>query len=220
VKTLVVGDIHEKWDVLNKLIEDQQPDIILQCGDFGCWQLNSTINQLNTRNTKIYWCDGNHEDHHFLRHGEEREINSVPGVWYMPRGSVIKLPDGRTVMFVGGAESADKADRKPMIDWFPEETISYADVERCLAYDGQIDIIVSHTCPSEFNPRYISGSGDMLSDPSRKALSVILQHFKPKQWFFGHFHIYQERMIDGTHFVGLDCTDHTDIWWMSLPEKQ
>ncbi len=215
MKALVVGDIHEEWDTLNALIEQQLPDIILQCGDFGVWQLNPTLKQLKPGNCKIYWCDGNHEDHYFLRNGSESEIN-LPNVTYMPRGSVLQLPDGRNVMFIGGAESADKADRKPMIDWFPEETISYADVERCLTYEGKVDIIVSHTCPSEFNPRYISGSGDMLSDPSRKALSVVLQHFKPKHWFFGHFHVYQTRMIEGTKFVGLDYPDHNDTWWVQL----
>ena len=37
MKTLIVGDIHGDWGKLNALMQKKQPDIVLQCGDFGWW---------------------------------------------------------------------------------------------------------------------------------------------------------------------------------------
>lgn len=223
-KILVVGDIHRRWKYLNILIETEHPDIILQCGDFGWWPLEDNrllhnelwkLKGIVSNGCQIFWCDGNHEDHWSLINQPKSEID-YSGVTYMPRGTTVTLPDGRTVMFVGGAQTHNKQGLVFGVDWFWEETISYKDAERCLSYDGQVDIVVSHTCPKEFNPRYNQGNSQKCNDPSREYLSLIFQKFRPKQWFFGHFHLFQERIVEGTHFVGLDYPDHGDTWWIKL----
>ncbi len=77
---LVVGDIHGEFAKLNKIINRRRDsiDMILQCGDWGYWpKFHGTTyvdritgkvkieNNYNVKNgkTKIYFCDGNHEDH-------------------------------------------------------------------------------------------------------------------------------------------------------------
>lgn len=36
-KILIVGDIHGDWGKMNALMQQKQPDIAIQCGDFGHW---------------------------------------------------------------------------------------------------------------------------------------------------------------------------------------
>ena len=51
-----------------------------------------------------------------------------PNIFYMPRGSVLSLSDGRNVLFMGGAESVDKRRRTPGYDWFKQELIRPQDL--------------------------------------------------------------------------------------------
>ena len=235
-RIIVAGDTHGQWSALNKVISKKNPEIILQCGDFGWWpNLHNTrsiyagyeevdgsiegdawARTVGTRrrkkwdqfgikagDTKVYWCDGNHEDHWDLR--DERNYMKapcqlMPNVYYMKRGSVLELPDGRNVMFMGGADSIDKQYRTSGSDWFPEEVITQKDIEDLP--DIKIDIVISHTCPLEFHHTILLkkapywGWQKKIKDPSAHALSYILNRYKPSLWYFGHFHVH----ATGTHF--------------------
>ena len=141
-------------------------------------------------NTQMFFCDGNHEDHDSLETLQDLQV--YPNVYYMQRGTTLKLPDGRVVLFAGGARSVDAHMRTPGVDWFENETLSPRDVAHL--EDIKIDIIISHTCPVDFNiddPR-IHGA-----DPSRIVLSLLLHRFKPSLWYFGHYHHYQTGEVDG-----------------------
>lgn len=225
-KTIVVGDIHGDWGKLNKLIQQKEPRTVLQCGDFGWWpalecrrpvlygqQSAWKLRGVKPGESTVLWCDGNHEDHWDLRDKGEAHY---PRVTWMPRGSTFGLPDGRTVMFIGGADSIDKQVRTLGVDWFPEEVIRDADVDRCLAYRGRVDIIISHTCPVEFDVKSAHGSEGKHSDPSRKALSVILERFKPDLWFFGHWHKWQKGTNLNTRWECLDYPGHGGKWWTEI----
>ena len=133
-KTIVMGDVHGDHGRLNAFINKKQPKMILQCGDFGYWprikkeMINGSLRdypQPKVKDTKVYWADGNHEDHWSLKNIESNEI--WPNVFYMKRGSVLTLEDGRNVLFMGGAVSIDKHMRTAGHDWFPEETIDNND---------------------------------------------------------------------------------------------
>lgn len=255
----MAGDIHGQWSALNKLINRKNPEIILQCGDFGWWPnfhnttsifagyenvdgkvegdaWNRTVGTrrykkwdqfgIKARDTKIYWCDGNHENHWDLK--EERNYmkapcEMMPNVYYMKRGSVLQLPDGRNVLFMGGADSIDKHDRTLGLDWFPEEVITQSDIGNLS--DTKIDIVVSHTCPLEFHRQILIaikpywGWQEKIKDPSAHALSYILSRYKPGLWYFGHFHTY----ATGVHFnTKWHCLNHSpeSNWWVYLEEKK
>ena len=74
MKIIVAGDFHGNFGPVNEMISKKNPSIILQCGDFGWWprangkdigSIRRKIwNQYSLKNkeTKIYWCPGNHED--------------------------------------------------------------------------------------------------------------------------------------------------------------
>lgn len=178
---------------------------------------------LKCQESKIYWCDGNHEDHWDLR--DERNYMKAPcevapGVYYMKRGSTLELPDGRIVLFMGGADSIDKKYRKIGFDWFPEELITQKDVYELP--DIHVDIVISHTCPKEFKPKIEREAGwdigkytKKFYDPSTDALSHVLSKYKPGLWYFGHFHRFIRGEHDNTKWYCLDMAPETN-WWAYL----
>lgn len=184
MKIIALGDIHGEWQFLTNLIQTESPDIILQCGDYGFWpRFNST--GIHCENTKIYWCDGNHEDHWTLNQYTKNYFNQITkNCFYMKRGSVLRLPSGELVLFIGGALSIDRHLRTIGYDWFPEEIITQKDIYNLP--DVKVDIVVSHTCPLFFDVD--ACFTEKISDPSRVALNTVFELYKPKKWFFGHFH--------------------------------
>jgi len=226
MKIIVCGDIHGSWGYLNTMINTKKPDIILQCGDFGYWPSHEVksiglydtsyirkriykVCGMKNPNTKIYWCDGNHEEFPKLHALKDNEI--CPNVFYMKRGSTLTLPDKRKVLFMGGGDSIDKNLRTPGYDWFPEELISQKDIYNLP--DEKIDIVISHTCPEEFD--ILGGIKEKYYDPSRKALSVVLKKYRPSLWYFGHWHMYKEGFNEGVKWFALNMAGNTN-WWKVL----
>lgn len=228
-KVLICGDIHGDWGHLNRLINKQKPDLVMQCGDFGWWpkleRTSSVLYHLKPWKNKgikspvpVLWCDGNHEDHWDLERqcidmeGEEG-VELYDNVHYMPRGTTFKLDDGRIVLFIGGADSIDKGSRTLGIDWFPDELINNKEFERAMSHD-HIDIVISHTAPSEWVPNVCKG--DKVNDPCRIALSEVLKKYKPEVWAHGHWHTEAKGTFGKTKWYALDYPGHTGRWWRWL----
>lgn len=221
---LIVGDVHGEWGELNKLINRHRPDIVLSCGDFGYWpnwkgsRYYST--PLRNGDVPIHFCDGNHEDHESLRQvGVDGRIPDMENVFYHRRGSTLALPDGRIVLFMGGAHSIDKEYRTPGRDWFPEETIKQTDLDALP--DCEIDIVISHTCPSELLPYMLETDARKTNDPSNAALSIVLAKYRPDLWYFGHWHTALMGRIGKTEWRVLNMAEETGWWeWLKPgPEK-
>lgn len=216
-KIIVAGDIHARWDILNSMIAEQRPDLLLQCGDFGYWPAMAYADSVpvvcrypSPGNAQLHWCDGNHEDYWRLA---KRETNEIwPGVIYQPRGSTLTLPDGRVVLFMGGADSIDKANRIYGSTWFPDELITYGDVMR-LDPNLRVDIVISHTCPTEIASLLV---GPKVHDPSCRMLSHILQVYRPQLWYFGHWHMRFTRYVSGCRFEALAHTQGESQWYVDL----
>ena len=208
--------------------------IVLQVGDFGYWphkdkgrsfrrSIRSLWHQDGIRNAmpgirddriKIYWCDGNHENHDALDaleraapadNPEERFIEIMPCVYFAPFGSVLRLHDGTTVLFCGGAESTDKEFRVPGDSWWPQEAIDEHDMAR-LPPPGSltVDWVISHTCPSYFRVSTIYGNPAKNFDPSKRFLNSVFDIYRPKRWWFGHYHDYQQGMYQGCAWTAMD----------------
>jgi len=215
MKICICGDVHGKWKYLNDLIRNEKPDILLSCGDFGYWPRfrNLSIDQVIAGDTKIYFCDGNHEDHWALIDLTDNEV--APNVFYMKRGSTLTLPDGRVVMFFGGADSIDKGIRLIGVDWFPEEVISYKDMTDLP--NTKIDIMITHTCPDWMGDLTDLLGNAPFTDPSRQALSQIFDMYKPALWFFGHWHGARSGEIDGCRWEMLNMAGCYN-WYTVLEE--
>lgn len=219
---MVTGDIHNEFGRLNELINKKKPDMIICCGDFGYWpriQGAEKLSRINLQTaSKLLWCDGNHEDHWSLRRRETDEL--APNIFYMPRGSTYTLDDGRTILFMGGADSIDKGWRTIGVDWFPEEVISQKDFENLPDFNTRIDIVVSHTCPECLVETMIKYYPEKNYEPSNTALSRILNIFNPDLWFFGHWHHYKEGTVENTRWYSLSAPGFGDRWWMWMPERR
>lgn len=241
-RIMVLGDTHGVWHPVNQLINRRRPQMILQCGDFGYFPHMHQDTEANMAgcvrqkpwdqfglknkdhygnyNIKVYWCDGNHENHDALNKlTDERVPTPVPNfsdVYYCPRGSHLTLPDGRTVLFIGGGHSIDREWRTEGLDWWKNEVIGQDDVDALPDID--VDIIISHTCPRYF---FDGMKMEMFlgkhTDPSCVALNIAFDKYKPKHWYFGHFHKWRGGTHDGCDWTALAMT-HMDGWWDWLPE--
>lgn len=181
-KVLIVGDVHGFFKDFNNIINKYNPDLVVQVGDLGYFPkfLSSNLNNL-TKEYPIVFCDGNHEDHESLQNLEDGIITS--NLTYMHRGKILNI-NGYNFMFMGGAASIDKNQRIPMVDWFPQEELSLKDV-MTLNENSKVDCMISHTAPIEF---HLNLEFDF-KDGSRNILSELLKLYKPKEWYFGHFHM-------------------------------
>ena len=226
---IVAGDFHGHFGPVNTMIAKQNPSMILQCGDFGWWprvhgkQFQSGSGKyipwdqysLKNKDTKIFWCPGNHEDWESLN-GIDSDNNEVmKNVYYMERGTILELLDHRKCLFIGGGLSIDRKsriERSPAFGWFHEETISQKDIEELP--DEEIDIIISHTGPNEFE--IDDYHADYEHDPSRDALSYVLNKYQPKLWYFGHMHKFQTGKYKDCKWYCLSATGFSDRWWIPL----
>jgi predicted phosphodiesterase len=183
MKLCIFGDIHGDFKKFNNIINNISCDTVIQIGDFGYFpnlKSHSYPNNINTKKS-VYFIDGNHEDHISLQELVNLEIYN--DVKYIPRGSILEL-NGTNILCIGGAASIDKQFRTFMVDWFPQEEITMSDYYK-IPKDVRIDIVLSHTSPMEFVlPNLIP-----FHDNSRNILSQILKEYKPKKWWFGHFHM-------------------------------
>lgn len=238
MKTIIIGDIHADFGALNRFVNKKKPDIVLQCGDFGWWphrhgtekiSRNRRFDQYSVKlgGARLYWCDGNHENHDDLHErmkaapGQPLEI-PVPGCFYMPRGSVLTLPDGENVLFFGGAMSTDKEGRTEGDDWWAKEVPTVEDLDHVRTqvrnHGGRVDVVISHTGPTAFLrnlPQYKIDQ-TRLTDPTVCLLDSILEEFRPKQWFFGHFHLIAHGEDQGCSWRCMNAEGFGDKWWVEL----
>lgn len=228
---LIVGDTHGNWGALNTLMQKKKPSLVIQCGDFGWWprmevkkhgqQKEWLLKGLKVPiGTEVLWVDGNHEDHDDILSMNPQEHEGIlcyPQVTYKPRGSTMVLPDGRVVLFFGGAESIDKAWRTPGLDWFPEEIPNVDEFNRAMSHD-KVDIVISHTAPDYWVPDICRG--DKFNDPTRKALNSILTKYNPSLWYHGHWHKEASGIYKDTKWQSLDYPNHgsSGRWWIELEE--
>jgi hypothetical protein len=102
-------------------------------------------------------------------------------------------------LFCGGAQSIDKNLRQEGTSWWPQEVISNDDMEKLPSTRTRVDVVVSHTKPGGFPVL----SYTKMQDPSEKHLDTVRKMFKPKHWYFGHFHELQKGEYEGTKWTGL-----------------
>jgi hypothetical protein len=238
MKIVIMGDIHADFGALNRFVNKKKPDIILQCGDFGWWPHRHLVERISRNHffdqyaiklqgTCFYWCDGNHENHDDLQQrvrlaqGAPIEI-PVPGCFYMRRGSVLTLPDGRNVLFFGGAMSTDQEGRVEGDSWWAAEVPTQTDLDyaraQLAAHGGRVDIVISHTAPLAFLRQLPKKEIDLdrFNDPTVGLLDTILVEFRPTSWFFGHFHLHAKGEDHGCAWQCLSGEGLGGNWFVEL----
>ncbi len=215
MRVIICGDTHGNFPELLRFAEEPLPDLVIVAGDFGYWPGTRWGRDLQIFDPPfpVHFCDGNHEDHVALQirrdNGPPRAHRiGEPNVFWQDRGSTLTLPDGRVVLFAGGAWSQDWDLRTDGVDWHKDlEILTEEDFARFP--NVHVDIVVSHTMPGRFLPGFL---GSMLlqfegSDSSRDVLDKVFEKYRPSMWFFGHWHDRQSGLMDGCAWHGLAAFD-------------
>ena len=231
MRILIVGDVHGDFSALLALLRREQPDLVLQVGDFGIWPtaLDSLQKFWPMDLAPIYFCEGNHEyypaiQEQWARFGLKRDAIPFAGqIFWMPRGSTLALPDGRVVCFLGGAHSVDHPLRQKGRNWFEDEILGPEVLDHL---PERADIVISHTAPRSLGIAAELSKGrsvedwrkvgwDVTPDPSEDILDEVLHRLRPSLWYFGHFHRPYLYHSKGCQLIGLSALDDEGSWtWL------
>ena len=210
-KWFLTGDFHgREITIKERLMKYTEPeDNVIILGDaglnyYGNYKDKSLKYMVNSYGRNIYCVRGNHEMRPEDVEGmisvyDEKVCNNVyveeqfPHIKYLKDGATYII-DGKKCLVLGGAYSIDKEYRQLMgWGWFENEQLS-ADEMKGIAeqYKGEtFDCILSHTCPTSFQPRamflpYIDQS------KVDNSMEVWMEEFKDSiewnEWLFGHYH--------------------------------
>lgn len=221
------GDTHgstPQWRYLIRECKNQGLDTIYQCGDFGYWEhtfkgqeyLRVLQQYLEEAGVTAYWIDGNHENHELLRQKygviAPGGYEIRPNIIYQSRGST-KTVNGIKLVFCGGAVSIDKDGRTPGSTWWPEEEVTYTDIDNTIKDGMGCDILVTHDAPLGDYPMNNVLNEQLGSVPNqrihqiflesyggRKAIAGIVEAIKPRVLVHGHYHHYHSDIVDYGHF--------------------
>ena len=196
-KLQFIGDAHGKWRELKESL-DPSVDYSIQVGDMGFGFPNKVYPEFPSN---FYWIAGNHDNF------EELELN--PPSHYIPK-SQTRLLGSVTLGFLGGGESIDKNWRIHGSSWWPQETITFKEMEEAIIKFNlhKPKIICTHECPLSIR-NMVTGSNkiDIKGfDTSSKALEIVWKNlsYKPEYWIFGHHHVSFDKTFNGLRFIGLN----------------
>lgn len=197
---IFVGDVHGKFKDLNMALIGVDDDVI-QVGDLGIGFPG--VPYPPKFFTQFRWLRGNHDNPQVARNHPNYlgDYGTFKGIY-----------------FIGGANSFDKEQRTIGIDWWPDEELSYLDMENAISecISAKPAIIVTHDCPqSVANKIGISGN-----TRTRLGLQAIFEYHKPKFWIFGHHHKQFRENITGTQFIGLGILEVFHLENSDLHEEE
>lgn len=239
-KLLLAGDTHSDMRHLQKLCMKARQfgaEAIVQLGDFGfVWSYGDDFtkveNVVSQFGLHLYFILGNHENYDRLAelgvdHTASEMQHVTEHVTHLPRGFAWDV-DGVRFMALGGAFSIDKGHRKPNTEWWPEETITDADVNRSIA-NGKVDVLLTHDAPQlpHALEMYMTSNGmvlamgghgykiDSASRSNRLAVTAVMQAVDPFLLVHGHFHHAYHDILANTVVRGLGMNGSgSDSWFI------
>lgn len=220
-KIATIGDQHGNIENFYKLIDflenTEKPDIYIQLGDLGLMGDNfqKYINKLNKKfksiNKKLFFIDGNHENHKWLLKQQipENDFTEIASnIFHIRRGTKLSIFN-KNFLFIGGAYSIDRHYRKLNKSYWLEETIRDEDLDYALSHTGKIDYLICHDSPQIpfqfYLKNKINGKDDLNSYTNRAKLQTIWDKYEPDFTIHGHYHHHYNYEFDEKKFIGLDC---------------
>ena len=198
----ITGDTHGDVDYKKLLILKEKnlsyDDYLIICGDAAiCWSpqtLQYHLALYNNIGCTIIYIDGNHENftmlsqcllveyHGALMHQIDKHI------FHVLRGEIMTL-ENKTFLCIGGAVSIDNMYRTPYVSWWPEEEITYHDIDNALhnlnKVNNKVDFVITHCCDTHTVLKVFGFRRDVCTDQ----LTFIDKVVDYKHWFFGHYHV-------------------------------
>ena len=170
----LTGDTHGDIDRFRhgKLRWLGKRDTVVVLGDFGfVWdgskEEQKKLDWLRKRPYTLLFLDGSHENYDLLKEypAEEKfggRVQALGGnVYHVCRGSVLEL-EGKKYLCFGGAESPDREDREPGVNWWTQDA------------------------PSRFLDFTALAVGE--TNQLHAFLDKILLKLTYEKWFFGCYH--------------------------------
>lgn len=201
MKTRFIGDIHGKLLPYLQLIEGVENSV--QVGDFGIGF--GTKGDPDFIDSMMEEMEGNHR---FIRGNHDNPFKCKESKYWIRDGH---YENG--VMYIGGAWSIDQDWRTAGVDWWPEEELSYVDLDSLVGiYDFlRPKIMITHTLPIQVPRDHIGkkiiGSGCR----TELAFERMFDIHKPELWIAGHWHLSFDKVIDGTRFICLNELEYIDL---------
>ena len=198
---IITGDTHGEIDFaklfplcLKNLSHD---DYLIICGDAGiCWSqdsLQSSLELYNSIGCTILFVDGNHENFDMLERMPLVEYKGAlmhqidKHIFHILRGEIMTLDD-KTFFCLGGACSIDKMYRTPYLSWWPQEEITYHDIDNAISnlekVNNKVDYVITHCADTKTVLKAFGFRRDACTDQ----LTFIDKVVDYKHWFFGHYH--------------------------------
>lgn len=212
---LLTGDTHGNSLKLSKFNYGglTKEDYLIILGDFGFVfregaMAEHVLDMLDRLPVTILFVDGNHENFNKLE--TYPEINWNGGKVGKVRDSILHLKRGEvftigsnTFFVMGGGFSIDKAWRKEGVSWWPQELPSSDEYENAIKnldkVNCKVDYILTHSCSSQTLPTVAAFAGfsnDVKTDHLVDFLGEIERIVDYKHWYFGHYHIDIEEIVD------------------------
>lgn len=216
---IITGDTHGRVVTRLENIKRNNPDLlpeetaVIILGDAG---INFYLNKSDKKNKKmisaigytVYCVRGNHEERPenlgYTPVWDENVSNFVrqeegfPLIKYLYDGGHYMI-NGHKCLVIGGAYSIDKWYRLNKMPgaswcgWFKDEQLTPGEMDMILdlSIGEEFDFILSHTCPSYFEPvdLFLGFIDQSTVDKSMEHwMNRIADQIDWKVWCFGHFH--------------------------------
>ena len=184
MKIICIGDVHGRTDSYQKMLRQRFRETrTVQIGDMGIGFPGSGLHKLLDYHT---WFRGNHDN--------QEKCRSYPS-YQGDYGFDTKA----NFFWVAGAWSIDRDYRIEGISWWPDEELSYAELNRVIDMYVAIkpDYVLSHEAPSkaaavllhDLSGEYFATKGSCQHSRTAQALQAMLDIHQPKEWVFGHYHV-------------------------------
>lgn len=200
-KIRLIGDVHGKTLGYISLLDQVENSI--QVGDFGIGF--GTKGDPEFIDSMIDQMPGNHR---FIRGNHDSPEACKQSTHWIKDGLI-----ENDMMFIGGGWSIDQQYRTAGRDWWPEEELSYVELDTLIGiYDFvRPKIMITHTAPISI-PRDHMGF-KIFGEGSRTevALQRMYDMHRPETWIFGHWHEHYDFFVGRTRFICLNELEYIDL---------
>ncbi len=213
-KLYFLGDLHAGFKFLTHTIQVDKitNTTIVQVGDFGIGFLDNEASLLKKLNqvlvassSNLFAIRGNHDRPSAFHNSKiESKIELI-------KDYTVKNIEGVNILFIGGAISIDRVQRKVGISYWRDEAFVFdkEKLNEAVAMCSRLDIVVTHSAPNAAPPKdkgnivfaYERVDRELSSDikDERSAHDELLNYLiriglKPTHWYYGHFHQSQKIM--------------------------
>lgn len=200
----IIGDVHGKWTEYSRLLSKISGPTI-QIGDMGVGFSGRTA-EMVPGGPQNSWFRGNHDNP-----VESRASKNYLGDYGYTQ------PD--SLFWAAGGYSIDRAWRTPMVSWWPDEELSWQELDAALDLYIKVKprFVISHEAPSSaatwlltfvapgFRPEKI------VTTRTGQAMERMLDFHKPEKWIFGHYHIDKTFDFHGVKFKCLNELSTYDL---------